>query len=56
MTKRETALNVIRYEYATYGHETKDSTRASIESGVSYEAYLKAVSEGLKIFNKRGDK
>lgn len=50
MTKREKALNIIRYEYATHGKETRDCMRAYIENRVSWEARCKAVSEGLKIY------
>lgn len=47
--KRTTALSVIRYEYATHGHETRESMRA-VENRISYEARLKVVREGLKMY------
>jgi hypothetical protein len=55
MTTREQALAVIRYEYATYGKETRESMRAYIENRISYESRLKAVREGLEIYEEKGD-
>jgi hypothetical protein len=54
MTKRDHALAVIRYEYATHGKETRESMRAYIENRVSYEARLKAVRGGLRIYEEKG--
>jgi hypothetical protein len=56
MPARKQALAIIRYEYASHGKETRDSMRAYIENGISYESRLKAVREGLDIYdNKKGD-
>jgi hypothetical protein len=55
MINRKQALAIIRCEYATHGKETRDSIHYSIVSGVSYEAYRKAVREGLDIYDKKGD-
>jgi hypothetical protein len=54
MTKRDHALSVIRYEYATHGKETRESMRVYIENRVSYDARLKAVREGLRIYGQKG--
>ena len=52
MNKRETALEIIKIEYAKYGKETRESMRAYVENRVSAEARNEAVKRGLKIFEK----
>ena len=53
MNKRETALEIIRTEYAKYGKETRESMRAYVENRISAEARNEAASRGLKIFERR---
>lgn len=53
MNKRETALEVIRIEYAKHGEETRESMRAYVENRISFDARLEAVKRGLKIFRFR---
>lgn len=53
MSKRETALEVIRIEYATHGKETQKSMEAYVENRIGWDARTKAVKRGLKIFNDR---
>lgn len=53
MNKRETALEVIRIEYAKHGEETRESMRAYVENRISFDARLEAVKRGLKIFQFR---
>lgn len=55
MPTRKQTLAIIRYEYASHGKETRDSMRAYIENRISFESRLKAVREGLSIYNKKGD-
>lgn len=55
MLTRKQALAIIRYEYATHGKETRDSMRVYIENRISYESRLKAVKEGLRIYQQKGD-
>lgn len=50
MNKRETALNIIRTEYAKYGEETRESMRAYVENRISKKARDEAVERGLKIY------
>ena len=52
MPTRKQAYNIIRYEYATHGKETRESMRAYIENRISYETRLKAVREGLRIYEQ----
>lgn len=56
MNKRETALEVIRIEYAKYGKETRESMRAYVENRISKEARDEVVMHGLKIFRERYNK
>ena len=49
---RETALEIIRVEYAKYGKETRESMRAYVENRISAEARNEAVKRGLKIFER----
>jgi len=53
MSKRETALEIIRIEYAKYGKETRESMRAYVENRISGEARNEAVKRGLRIFERR---
>lgn len=53
MNKRETALEIIRIEYAKYGHETRESMRAYIENRISYQARTEAIQNGIVSFNLR---
>ncbi len=53
MTKRETALEVIRIEYAKYGKETQRSMRAYTENRISWDARTEAVKKGLRQYNER---
>lgn len=56
MPTRKQAFNIIRYEYATHGEETRESMRAYVENRISYETRLKAVSEGLCIYKAKEGK
>ncbi|MFV9676128.1 MAG: hypothetical protein ACNYVW_00495 [Methanosarcinales archaeon] len=51
MNKRETALEIIRSEYAKYGRETAVSMTAYNENNISGAARLVAVRAGLKTYN-----
>lgn len=53
MSKRETALKVIRFEFAEHGDATLRSTRAYIENRISREAHDKAARSGIRIFNQK---
>lgn len=53
MNKRKTALDIIRYEYATFGEETTRSMRAYCENRVGFDARKVAISAGLKIYNAK---
>lgn len=53
MSKRQTALEVIRTEYAKYGKETQQSMRAYVENKIGWAARNEAVKKGLKTFNAR---
>lgn len=50
MNKRETALEVIRIEYAKHGKETAISMRAYTDNRISWDARNVAVRTGLKIY------
>ena len=50
MNKRETALEIIRIEYAKHGKETTASMRAYVENRVGWEARNNAMMAGLKIY------
>ena len=52
MNKRETALEIIKIEYAKCGKETRESMRAYVENRISTEARNEAVKRGLKMFEK----
>ena len=52
MSKRKTALEVIRIEFAVHGVATEKSTRAYIENRISSNAYNEAVRSGLESFNR----
>lgn len=52
MSKRETALEIIRMEYAKYSKETRESMRAYVENRISSEARNEAVKRGLRIEHK----
>ena len=52
MNKRETALEIIKTEYAKYGKETRESMRAYVENSISAEARNEAVKRGLKILER----
>ena len=52
MNKRETALEIIKMEYAKYGKETRESMRAYVENRISAEARNEAVKRGLEIFER----
>lgn len=56
MNKRETALEIIRTEYAKYGKETREAMRAYVENRISAEARNEAVKQGLRIFEELNDK
>jgi len=56
MNRRETALEIIRTEYAKYGKETRESIRAYVENRISGEARNEAVRRGLRIFEARTGK
>lgn len=50
MNKRETALEIIRIEYAKYGKETRESMRAYVENRISGKARDIAVRAGLHAY------
>jgi hypothetical protein len=52
MVTRKQVYDTIRYEYATHGEETRESMRAYIENRISYKTRLKAVREGLRIYEQ----
>ena len=56
MNKRETALEIIKIEYAKYGKETRESMRAYVENSISAEARNEAVKRGLEIFERERQK
>ena len=51
--RRETALAIIRSEWAENGKDTIHSIRAFVENRVSKQARDKAAIEGLRIFEGR---
>ena len=51
MNKRETALEIIRIEYAKYGCSTVIAMRAYVENHISAKAYKEAIDRGLKTYN-----
>jgi len=51
MSKRQTALEVIRIEWAKYGKDTRESVRAYVENRVSFKARTEAAEKGLRQFN-----
>ena len=53
MSKRQTALEVIRIEYAKHGKETQKSMRAYTENRIGWAARAEAVKKGLRVFNER---
>lgn len=53
MTKKESALERIRIEYATYGKATQESVRAYIENHISYKLYIEAIKKGMKQYNEK---
>ncbi len=53
MSKRKTALEVIRIEFAKYGVATDVSTRAYIENRISRSAYDDAAQSGLRTYNQK---
>jgi len=52
MSKRQTAIETIRIEFAEHGHATHLSTRALIENRISDDTYDKAARAGMKQFNE----
>ena len=50
MNKRETALEIIRIEFAKHGKATPTSTRAYVENRISWMAYNRAVKRGMDIY------
>ena len=56
MSKRETALTIIKTEWAENGKDTIHSIRAFIENRVSKQARDKAAEQGLRIFEERHGK
>ena len=48
MNKRETALEIIRIEYAIHRCGTVKAMRAYVENPVSYASYMKAREAGKK--------
>lgn len=53
MNKRETALNIIKVEWAENGKDTIHSIRAFVENRISKKARDKAAEAGLRIFEGR---
>ena len=56
MNKRETALEIIKIEYAKYGKETRESMRAYVENRISAEARNEAEKRGLEMFERERQK
>ena len=56
MNKRETALEIIKTEYAKYGKETRESMRAYVENSISGEARNEAEKRGLEMFERAQQK
>ena len=52
MNKRETALEIIRIEFATHGEATRASTRAYVENRISFDAYNRAARSGMDVYRK----
>ena len=52
MSKRETALTIIKIEWSENGKDTIHSIRAFVENRVSKQARDKAAIEGLRIFER----
>ena len=52
-SKRWTALEIIRTEWAKYGKPTRESIRAFVENRVSKAAHNEAAMLGLKQYEKR---
>ena len=50
---RKTALDIIRAEYAKYGKETIASTRAYVESQISYGAFMEAKRAGMRAYQEQ---
>jgi len=44
---RDTALNIIRAEFAKHGRATRKSTKAYVENAVGFSAYSAAMRAGL---------
>ena len=55
MNKRETALEVIRIEYAEHGEATDRSTRAYIENRISAKAFNVAVNRGMEYYESNNN-
>ena len=53
MSKRETALTIIKTEWAENGKDTIHSIRAFVENRISKQARDKATEAGLRIFETR---
>lgn len=53
MSKRQTALEIIRIEYATHGKETQKSMRAYVENRIGWDARTTAMKRGVKIYEAR---
>jgi len=53
MSKRKTALEIIRTEFAMHGVATERSTRAYIENRISSDAYDEAARSGLRTYNQK---
>lgn len=50
---RKLALEVIRIDFATNGKDSGKSSRAYIESGVSFAAFQDAAQKGLKQYEQK---
>ena len=50
--KRNTALNIIRAEFAEHGKATQASTRVYVENRIGFAAYTDASLAGMRIFNE----
>lgn len=47
---RNTALNIIRAEFAEHGKPTQASTRAYVENRIGFAAYTTAAWEGMGLY------
>ncbi len=54
ISKRQNAINQIRYDFAKNGKDTGISTRYYVETRISYDTFKEAARSGLTIFKNGG--